>query len=137
MKEQFSFDCKLYHNKVYWEDWMTEDSFNLIKSIDETSAYAIGKHVWNALKGYDERWSHKIDFVNFVRAFRKMKKQDNTEIFEVEVVNHKVTKCVARAYYDDESDISIVIRPGKICSVWKNKRTDMHFTLDTTKYEIA
>ena len=128
-------EIKLYHSDVYVPDWMWKPAMQLIKTIDVTSPYAIGRHVQKALNGEDVRWSHDLHFVPFVRAFNKIKNGDDSEIFEIETTEGVVTKVVARTSYDEDSDISIVVRNGKICSAWRNSSDDTHGTLDTSKYE--
>lgn len=128
-------EIKLYHSDVYVPDWMWKPAMQLIKTIDVTKPYAIGRHVQKALDGEDDRWSHTLHYVPFVRAFNRIKKGINSEIFEIETTNGVVTKVVARTSYNANSDISMVIRRGKICSAWKNAFDDIHNTLDSSKYE--
>lgn len=61
------------------------------------------------------------------------------DIFEVEVVGNRVTKFVVRSAYNAKHDICIVIVPttpveGRVKTVWLNKKSDNHKTLDKNKY---
>lgn len=54
---------------------------------------------------------------------------------EIEVQGGNVTKAVYRAGYDDELDMVIVLQPcGFVRTVWFNKKSDRHNTLDRSKY---
>jgi len=45
-----------------------------------------------------------------------------------------VVKTVIRTPYDNDRDISIVVRDGFILTCWLNFKTDLHFSLDVNKY---
>lgn len=126
---------KLYHKDVYMPERLIKPALQLIKTIDIGRGYAIGDHVENALNGLDSRWSHRLDYVPFSRAFNRIKHGVDVNIFEIETKDDIVTKCVVRTTYGTYSDISFVVRRGKICSAWKNRKDDAHGTLDVTKYE--
>jgi antitoxin component of MazEF toxin-antitoxin module len=54
---------------------------------------------------------------------------------EIEVNFGIITKAVYRAGYDDELDMVLVVQPdGFVRTVWFNKKTDKHKTLDRAKY---
>jgi len=54
---------------------------------------------------------------------------------EIEVENGIVVKSVYRAGYDDELDMVIVLKSnGFVKTVWFNKKSDKHNTLDHSKY---
>ena len=61
--------------------------------------------------------------------------ESNCHPFEVETTNGIVTKCAIRCEYDNETDISIVIRDGFVVTAWLNYNDDKHFSLDRSKYE--
>lgn len=59
-------------------------------------------------------------------------------IFEIayDPQTKQVKKVAARDSYDDEHDITVVITyDGKIVTVWLNKKTDTHSTLQKSRYE--
>ncbi len=60
-----------------------------------------------------------------------------SKIIEVEVINNKVTKMVFRTKYDATFDIIIVMNLPDLSvrTVWLNKRSDKHRTLDRNKYD--
>lgn len=127
----------LYHNQVFWKQTFTKEAEELVNTVDLKDRRAVSRHVKDGLDGMDERWSHTFDEETFINAFNSIIGSPNRDIFEVEVENNKVVKAVVRVGYDKEADISFVIRRGIICSAWKNRRTDKHFTLDATKYAKA
>lgn len=54
--------------------------------------------------------------------------------FEIETTDNKVSKYVIRISYDNERDISVVIRFNTIITAWINHKEDIHKTLDKSKY---
>ena len=57
------------------------------------------------------------------------------KIIEIEVENSKVVKSVYRSKYDKVLDIIIVVNyDGLVRTVWFNKSSDRHQTLDVSKY---
>jgi hypothetical protein len=59
-------------------------------------------------------------------------------IFEIayDPSDGQVKKVVARDEYDDDHDITCVIIDGsKVITVWLNKKSDTHSTLNTGRYE--
>lgn len=59
------------------------------------------------------------------------------QVIEIGVEAGKVIKYVMRTRLDDERDLCIVLIPGKewtIKTVWVNLKTDLHKTLDRSKY---
>lgn len=58
----------------------------------------------------------------------------NIKPFEIETTYDKVTKYVIRISFDNERDISVVIRFNTIITAWINYKEDVHKTLDKSKY---
>lgn len=58
------------------------------------------------------------------------------DLFEIGVVGNTVTKMAIRIPYNDTLDISLVINPadGFVRTVWANKKTDSHKSLNLSKY---
>lgn len=55
---------------------------------------------------------------------------------EILVENGKAIKSVYRVGYDDELDMVMVVQSdGFVRTVWFNKKTDKHKTLDHSKYD--
>ena len=65
-------------------------------------------------------------------------KLKNGECFEVLMENNKVIKFVIRYGFDDIYDLSSVWIPNSDClfckTIWLNKKTDKHKTLDKKNY---
>jgi hypothetical protein len=60
-------------------------------------------------------------------------------VIEVGMTGNTVSKIVFRGRMDDTNDVVIVLipngaRPWTVKTVWCNKRTDIHTTLDKSKY---
>ena len=83
-------------------------------------------HAQNA--SYDDRYGqmHLPDTLNV----------DDAKLIEIEVENNQVVKGVYRINYSDDLDLIIVMIPQKsfVKTVWFNKTTDTHRTLQTWKY---
>ena len=58
------------------------------------------------------------------------------EMIEIEVTGRLITKMVVRFSYNEELDIVMVVNPsdGFVRTVWFNKKTDKHATLNRAKY---
>jgi len=60
------------------------------------------------------------------------------DVVEIATVGRKVTKLVMRGGMDKHNDIVIVLRPNRgewtVVTVWINRKTDAHKTLDASKY---
>lgn len=65
---------------------------------------------------------------------------DRFDVVEVETHNGRTVKYVLRGSYNDEFDIVLVIMPatpgGFVKTVWLNRKSDRHSTLDRSRYEI-
>lgn len=122
---------KLYHREVYWLDSFDSQSLTLIRSIERLSNH-LYDHIENSNKPrYDISVEHLYNIVQGLYS-------QDIHPFEVEVdCNNKVVKTVIRTSYDDNRDISIVIRYGYIVSAWLNNKCDNHLALDRSKYEVS
>lgn len=57
------------------------------------------------------------------------------DVVEAEIINNKIAKLVVRLSYDLNYDITYVLLPGgKVKTVWLNKKTDQHKTLNVNNY---
>jgi len=94
----------------------------------------------------DEDYKHYLDAEKVDNIILNLK-NNPVEPFEVNItkVNNKfdITKLVIRTSYDEDRDISIVFIPrlnhdktftAFIKTAWLNSNTDIHSTLDKTKY---
>ena len=115
----------LFHRSVYWHDSFDAQSLILIKSVERLS-----NHLWEHIE-LSKKARYDIDAKTLYHIVKSI---ESCEPFEVEVVDNKVVKCVVRVKYDDNRDISIVVREGFILTAWLNDSTDLHFTLDKSKY---
>lgn len=117
----------LYHREVYWKELFDAESQLLLKG-----NILISNHLYKHIE-QDTKPRYNIDIDKLFDTIEYL--QDNKFYpFEVETDNGKVTKAVVRVKYDNKRDISIVIRKGFIVTAWLNDNTDLHFTLDESKY---
>jgi hypothetical protein len=60
-------------------------------------------------------------------------------VIEVEMHYHNIVKILVRMPYDSVNDISIAFIPsshgGFVKTLWLNRKTDVHRTLDRSKYD--
>lgn len=65
---------------------------------------------------------------------------EQCDIFELEVMDSKVTKFGVRMDYDADKDLVLIIRPegflGRVRTVWFNQKADTHTTLDMSRYDV-
>ena len=121
----------LFHKSVYWIPQFDIQSKQLLLSVKRLSNH-LYDHIENSNKPrYDISVEHLYNIVQGLYS-------QDIHPFEVEVdCNNKVVKTVIRTSYDDNRDISIVIRYGYIVSAWLNSKGDNHLTLDRSKYEVS
>ena len=117
----------LYHREIKWLPHFDEQSLALIKSIERLS-----NHVYEHIESKKTRYDFTIAQLYLIL---KNIDESNCHPFEVEVENDKVVKCVIRLRYDDDRDVSIVVREGFIVTCWLNNSDDLHVSLDRSKYE--
>ena len=121
----------LFHKSIYWIPQFDIQSKQLLLSVKRLSNH-LYDHIENSNKPrYD------ISIERLYNIVQGLCSQD-IHPFEVEVdCNNKVVKTVIRTPYDDNRDISIVIRYGYIVSAWLNDKNDSHISLDRSKYEVS
>lgn len=117
----------LYHRTIFWSPQFDIEAKQLLLSVTRLSNH-LYDHIENSNKP-----RYNINIETLYHVVQGLCRQD-IEPFEVEVVDNKVVKCVVRIKYDDNRDISIVVREGFILTAWLNDSTDLHFTLDKSKY---
>ena len=119
----------LFHKSIYWIPQFDIQSKQLLLSVKRLSNH-LYDHIENSDKPrYDVSIEHLYNIVQGLCS-------QDIHPFEVEVdCNNKVVKTVIRTPYDDNRDISIVIRYGYIVSAWLNDKNDNHISLDRSKYE--
>ena len=61
---------------------------------------------------------------------------DNAKVIEIETENDKIEKVLYRCSWTDEKDvcIAVLIATGTVKTVWVNLKSDIHKTLDKSKY---
>ena len=118
----------LYHRTIFWSPQFDIEAKQLLLSVTRLSNH-LYDHIENSNKPrYD------INIETLYHIVQGLCRQD-IEPFEVEVDdNNKVVKMVVRTSYDDNRDISIVVREGFIVTCWLNDKNDLHFSLDENKY---
>ena len=121
----------LFHKSIYWIPQFDIQSKQLLLSVKRLSNH-LYDHIENSNKPrYDISVEHLYNIVQDLYS-------QDIHPFEVEVdCNNKVVKTVIRTSYDDNRDISIVIRYGYIVSAWLNSKGDNHLTLDRSRYEVS
>jgi len=84
-------------------------------------------HAKNA--SYDDRYG-QMSLPNTLNV-------DNAKLIEIEVEDNQVVKGVYRTNYSDDLDLIVVMIPQTsfVKTVWFNKTTDTHKTLQTWKYD--
>lgn len=90
------------------------------------------------------RHFQRVDFKHNITKERLLQcanslKNNSVIPFELEIlVNNSVcvaiNKFVVRMPYDNQNDISIVVRGNKIITAWLNNKDDKHYSLDLNKY---
>ena len=126
---------KLYHKEVYWKKYFDREAIKLAEKITETE---LSFHIKNErMKNPDKK--HPYDFNGLVKAIERIKNNE-AYIFEVEVMAETgiISKAVYRVSYDNDNDISVVIRRDRnrifIVTAWVNSKEDIHKTLDKKNY---
>lgn len=126
---------KLYHKEVFWKKYFDREAIKLAEKITETE---LSFHIKNErMKNPDKK--HPYDFNGLVKAIERIKNNE-AYIFEVEVLeeNGIISKAVYRVSYDNNNDISVVIRRDRnrvfIVTAWVNSKEDKHFTLNKNNY---
>ena len=116
----------LYHREIKWLDTFDKQSYKLIQG-----DLRLSNHLWEHLSTKDKK--HDIEVTRLYLIVKELQKNP-IEPFEVEIKDDKVVKCVVRAKYDDTKDISIVFREWGIVTCWVNSNSDLHYSLDRSKY---
>ena len=118
----------LYHRNIFWQPQFDIESKQLLLSVSRLS-----NHLYDHINNSNQP-RYDINIETLYHIVQGLCKQD-IQPFEVEVDdNNKVVKMVVRTSYDNDRDISIVVREGFILTCWINDKTDLHFTLDVNKY---
>ena len=119
----------LFHKSIYWIPQFDIQSKQLLLSVKRLS-----NHLYDHIENSDKP-RYDISIERLYNIVQGLCRQD-IHPFEVEVdCDNKVVKTVIRTSYDDNRDISIVIRYGYIVSGWLNDKNDSHVSLDRSKYE--
>ena len=121
----------LFHKSIYWIPQFDIQSKQLLLSVKRLS-----NHLYERIENSNKP-RYDISVEHLYNIVQDLYSQD-IHPFEVEVdCNNKVVKTVIRTSYDDNRDISIVIRYGYIVSAWLNSKGDNHLTLDRSRYEVS
>lgn len=130
---QMKSNPKLYHIDKYLPMWIIDCALIAQRN---TKNFVISEHLWEQIN--NKKRSHNIDKDKLLMILSTLKRVPIIP-FEVETnytYNHfDITKYVVRAYYDEQRDISIVIRGHKVITAWLNDNNDNHPTIDLSKYE--
>ena len=130
----------LYHIEVYMPKKLIERVNQLKKSIED---YRYSYHLRTQMEDENDKKHYIKDERDLVEALNRLEDEQYLP-FEVETFENggtfEVTKFVVRVPYDDERDITIVVAPrgndiGFIKTAWLNYKTDVHSTLDESRYE--
>ena len=123
----------LYHKEVFWKKYFDREAIKLAEKITATE---LSSHIRNErMKHHDKK--HPYDFDGLYQAIERIKNNE-AYIFEVLEENGIILKAVYRVTYDDNRDISVVIRRDRarvfIVTAWVNNKNDKHLTLDKNNY---
>jgi len=122
----------LLHSEVFMPKWVKETVMAKERKI--RNAY-LSKHCEDNL--FISNFKHDIEREKLLGIVNSLK-TNPVMPFEVEITkdgtNYNVTKIVIRTNYNDERDISIVLRGNMIVTAWLNYKIDEHKTLDESKY---
>jgi hypothetical protein len=117
---------KLYHKLVYWpKDKLAPLHGKIFKLV-------YSQHAQQACR--NDRYGFIIPPVQI--------QLDASLVFEMELdPNGLIKKLVMRKMYDNRFDISFAFIPeengiGFVKTIWKNDRTDRHFTLNRAVYSL-
>lgn len=121
---------KLYHREILWKENFDRDALKLVWSAKRLSKHIMEDYIHN--DNIDEK--HKYTLKGLSKVFNEIKFENKGYLFEVEEEDGRVIKAVYRISYDEEKDICLVFRYGKIATAWVNFKNDKHFTLDKSKY---
>lgn len=109
----------LYHKKIFWPLFTLPKVERLIPTFHAQKAAMLEKY-------------GSFELPEKVNVTMK-------DVFEVELIQGKVTKFACRLEYDNEFDICLVIAPfegiGRIVTAWLNKKNDTHSSLRQGIYE--
>lgn len=122
----------LLHSEVFMPKWVKD--IVIAKEKRLKNVY-LSKHCEDNL--FISNFKHDIDRERLLEIVNSLAIHPVLP-FEVEItkegINYSVTKIVVRTSYNDEKDISIVLRGNMIVTAWLNYKTDEHYTLDEGKY---
>lgn len=130
----------LYHIDVYMPNNLIEQVNHLKDSIED---YRFSYHLRTQMEDEKDKKYYIKDERDFLDALNRMEEKQYLP-FEVETFENGgtvlVTKFVVRVPYDEKRDITLVIAPkgediAVIKTAWLNYKTDLHFTLDESRYE--
>ncbi len=110
----------LYHSEVYFPE-------KLKAAIPQSVTLAYSGHALRACL------NDRYGYINGPRWIDTTK----GHVFEAEVINGKLVKFCIRMSYDALHDISIVVAHDTqyvVKTLWLNRKTDKHRTLDKNKY---
>ena len=112
---------KLYHKDIgFPEGIKMPDGFNPVIRL------RYGNHA------RQEAFEEKYGVLNLPQMIDIRK----ADVFEMGVTGRTVTKIVCRIPHDDQNDIILAIMPdsGFVKTVWANRKTDQHKTLNRSRY---
>jgi hypothetical protein len=112
--------------KLYHKDIGFPDDINMPRGFNPVMRLSYGNHARQAA------FEEKYGVLNLPQVVDVRK----VNIFEVGVTGKTVTKLAFRMPHDELNDIVIVVTPhnGFVKTVWANRKTDTHKTLDRSKY---
>ncbi len=132
-----SFVCNMCEQtKMTWYDKQTRKLYHADLGIPQNAQTQHGQVLLNYSQhaldaALDDRYGN---IVNLPKSLDTSKAQ----VIEVEMQGSKTTKVVYRIPYNEEYDLVMVLVPDRrfVKTVWLNKNSDLHNTLDTSKYDI-
>lgn len=125
----------LYHIEVYMPQEYIDSSLSSQRTL---GTYKFSYHLKKRLFG-DRDDKHALNNKALAQCINNLRSSP-TIPFEIEVDDGEVVKFVVRVPYTEDNDVSIAIQLNSsygyplIKTAWLNDKSDIHTTLDTTKY---
>mgnify|MGYP001166103978 CR=1 FL=1 len=120
----------LYHHQVFWPE-------HVDRQVRAFRTLRLSRPTPHGRK--EARQDRYADLIRLPRTVYV----PNTTAFEAETADDGIiTKLCVRQVYDDDRDLSLVLRPGNrgnwfIITAWLNERSDRHSTLNRAAYTQA
>lgn len=121
---------KRYNKQLGFEKSNIEEIKEICQVFNDTDMYRKTNHVIEQMQTRFDLFEIGTFLQNITFKYE--------DIFEYYFENGKVTKVVFSMAYNDTENVKMVLDRNKtIITLWLNKKTDLHSTLDTSIYTKA